>query len=65
MHLFYADDIVLVTENINDLQFLIDKSSGWCGLNSMTVNENKSNIVHFRPNSFTRSEHVLHVELLI
>ena len=24
----------------------------------MAVNENKSNIVHFRPNSFTRSEHV-------
>ena len=53
----FADDIVLLAENNNDLQFLLDGLNGWCCLNSMSVNETKSNIVHFRPNSFARSDY--------
>ena len=56
--LCYADDIVLIAENSTDLQCLLDGLNMWCGLNTMSVNGSKSNIVHFRPASCCRSEHV-------
>ncbi|XP_052256259.1 uncharacterized protein LOC127861632 isoform X1 [Dreissena polymorpha] len=54
--LCYADDLVLIAENEQDLQCMLDVLSQWCTSNSMVVNANKSNIVHFRPNSVPRSE---------
>jgi hypothetical protein len=53
--LCYADDLVLIAENEQDLQCMLDVLSQWCTSNSMVVNANKSNIVHFRPNSVPRS----------
>ena len=46
--LLFADDIVLLSENPNDLQVLLNILSTWCKLNGMVINGTKSNIVHFR-----------------
>ena len=45
--LLFADDIVLIAENPNDLQVLLNILSAWCKLNGMVINGTKSNIVHF------------------
>lgn len=44
--LVYADDVLLPTENVEDLQTLVDT---WTKQNHMKVNCLKSNIVQFRP----------------
>ena len=49
--LLYADDIVLIADNAEDLQALINTLYEWCNINCMSVNPKKSNVVHFRPNS--------------
>ena len=54
--LLYADDIVLLSENENDLQFMLNELCVWCNLNNMAINVNKSNIVHFRPCCIPRTE---------
>jgi hypothetical protein len=46
--LLYADDVVFLCENENNLQKMLDTLSLWCNTNDLTVNINKSNIVHFR-----------------
>ena len=56
--LLYADDIVILTENETDLQEMLDNLSNWCHLNGMFVNNSKSNIVHFRPKSVSRSDYM-------
>ena len=45
--LMYADDLVLLAENENDLQLLLNVLSDWCRSNRINVNETKSNVVHF------------------
>ena len=34
---------------------MLDILNGWCGANRMSLNASKSNVVHFRPNSVTRT----------
>ena len=46
--LFYADDIVLFTENEKDLQRLIEHVHKWCNKWKMFVNSEKIKVVHFR-----------------
>lgn len=46
--LLYADDVVLIAENENDLQLLLDVLDSWCSKNFLSINFEKSNIVHFR-----------------
>ena len=46
--LFYADDIVLLAGNERDLQVMIDCVDTWCKKWRMTVNVDKTNVVHFR-----------------
>lgn len=58
--LLYADDIVLIAENENDLQAMLTLLNDWCTANGMSVNISKSNIVHFRPESVQRSEYVFY-----
>ena len=53
--LLYADDVVLLAENEHDLQMLLDVLSSWCVRNSMTVNIDKSKVVHFRNKSVNRT----------
>ena len=53
--LLYADDIVLLADNELDLQSMLDLLNSWCKKNKMSVNYEKSQIVHFwaRPSSRT------------
>ena len=59
--LLFADDIVLLAENPEDLQVLLNTLSIWCKLNGMVINGSKSNIVHFRTPSINRSDVVFKV----
>ena len=59
--LLFADDIVLLAENPEDLQVLLNTLSIWCKLNGMVINGSKSNIVHFRTPSISRSDVVFKV----
>jgi hypothetical protein len=52
--LLYADDIVLLAENSNDLQCLLNALNDWCSVNDMTINCEKSKVVHFRHVAITR-----------
>ena len=56
--LCYADDLVLIAENEQDLQCMLDVLHHWCLTNIMIINFSKSNIVHFRPKSVSRSDFV-------
>lgn len=55
--LLYADDIVLLAENEEDLQFILNILHNWCERNNMFVNPSKSNVVHFRADSILRTLH--------
>ena len=43
--LLYADDLVLLAENENDMQILLDILSVWWRNNKLQANETKSNII--------------------
>ncbi len=65
--MLYADDIVLLAENEQDLQRMIDCLLQWCHKWRLKVNIDKSNVVHFRHRRgpctkviFKYSEAVLH-----
>ena len=53
--LLYADDIVLLAESSSDLQLLLNALYDWCGQNHMSVNTAKSNVIHFRQKSISRT----------
>ena len=53
--MLYADDIVILANNADELQLLLNALNDWCNINDMTVNASKSNIIHFRPNSCQRT----------
>lgn len=55
--LMYADDIVLLAENENDLQCMLNALYNWCKINDMFLNLGKSNIVHFRMPSHQLTVH--------
>ena len=44
----YADDVVLLSENEQDLQSILDALNKWCEKDHLYVNDNKSNVVYFR-----------------
>ena len=56
--LLYADDVVLLAETEQDLQVLLEALNVWCLSNNMTVNVNKSNIVHFRNPSVKQTDRI-------
>ena len=56
--LMYADDILLMAENEEDLQHMLNELNNCCNNNSMTIKITKSNIVHFRPCSIIKSNFV-------
>eukprot|EP00732_Lithocolla_globosa_P001139 Lithocolla_globosa_v1_NODE_518_length_3838_cov_6.179752.p1 type:complete len:838 gc:universal NODE_518_length_3838_cov_6.179752:2520-7(-) len=51
--LLYADDIVLIAENENDLQTLLNITYNWCCKWRMRINPTKTKLVHFRPGPAT------------
>ena len=46
--LLFADDLVLIAENPTMLQKLLDALKEWCLDNGMSINPNKTKIMHFR-----------------
>ena len=46
--LLYADDIVLVSENEENLQVMLNHVQNWCVKWQMKVNIEKTEVVHFR-----------------
>ena len=49
--LLYADDLVLIAASEGDLQILLNELNIWCQNNCIKINQQKSNVVHFRPYS--------------
>jgi hypothetical protein len=47
-HLMYADDVALVAENAEDLQSLVTTMYEWCNRWHLSINSEKSKVVHFR-----------------
>ena len=57
--LLYADDLVLLAETEEDLQCMLDTVLLWCRKWHMKINPKKSNVVHFRPQSYAKTSHEL------
>ena len=55
--LLYADDLVLLAETEEDLQCMLDTVLVWCRKWHMKINPKKSNVVHFRPQSYAKTSH--------
>ena len=53
--MLYADDVMLLAEREDGLQFMLNILDRWCTGNKMVVNCKKSQIVHFRSRSIPRS----------
>ena len=47
--LLYADDLVLISENEDDLQNMLNVLEKWCVDWKMKANVNKTKVMHFRP----------------
>ena len=54
--LLYADDIVLLSDSENGIQNMLDILSDWCRNDGMVINNQKSNIMHFRPPRIGRTK---------
>ena len=54
--LLYADDIVLVAPDSDRLQRMLNVVTEWCDRWKLSVNPAKTKIVHFRSQSFVRSD---------
>ena len=46
--LLYADDIVLVVHNEQEMQTLLNKLHGWCKRWRVLINSDKFKVMHFR-----------------
>ena len=53
--LLYAYDVALISDSEDDLQLMLSLLDRRCTNNQMSVNPAKSQIVHFRPRSASRS----------
>ena len=54
--LLYADDMVVFTENEQDLQLCLNTIENWCKQWRVKVNEGKSKILHFRRKNVLQTE---------
>ena len=54
--LLYADDIVMLAENEDDLQSLMDIAGIWCNKWRLQVNADKTKVVHFRKDSHPKTD---------
>ena len=53
----YADDLVLLARNERDLQLMLVVVHPWCSVWNITVNSDKSQIVHFTPRAVNCSRY--------
>ena len=54
--LLYAYDMVLMADNDQDLQSLLDCVGGWCTKWKLSMNIDKTKVVHFRPKRWLMTE---------
>jgi len=54
--LLYADDIVLIAPTEDELQTMLNHVDSWCFKWRLSINENKTKVLHFRPKSTPRSQ---------
>ena len=54
--LLYADDVALITESEEDMQFLLNFTHHWCETWHMKINMSKSKVTHFRKQGQARSD---------
>ena len=54
-NLLYADDVVIVANNENDLQTMLNTLHSWSKRWAIDINKTKSKIVHFRKANVTKS----------
>ena len=59
--LAYADDLVLLAENERDLQRLLDILNEWCHKWRLSVNADKTKVMHFRQKNKCRSKRVFKI----
>ena len=56
--LMYADDLVILAPDVDSLQCLLDFLNIWCVKWRLQINQDKSQIVHFRNQSRKSSDRV-------
>ena len=56
--LLYADDIALIAPDENSLQSMLNVVTDWCSEWKLCININKTKIVHFRPQSCSKSNFI-------
>uniref|UniRef100_A0A3Q3E968 Reverse transcriptase domain-containing protein n=1 Tax=Labrus bergylta TaxID=56723 RepID=A0A3Q3E968_9LABR len=54
--LLYADDIALLAESEDDLQNMLNLVKTWCCRWRLSINQSKTQIIHFRKKAVPRSE---------
>ena len=59
--LLYADDVVVLAQNIGDLQSILDCIDSWCTKWGLTINPQKTKAVRFRKTRKLQSEASLHI----
>ena len=52
----YADDIALIAPDKNSLQGMLDIVSDWCFTWKLSINSSKTKVVHFRPQSCSKTD---------
>ena len=55
--LMYADDIMLISDSEVKLQQMLHRLNLWCARWCLTINTDKSKVMHFRPPSIERTVH--------
>ena len=51
--LMYADDLVVLAQSADELQLLLNTLHTWCKTWQLEVNNTKSAVLHFCPQSFS------------
>ena len=56
--LCYADDLVFIADNAEELQTMLNVLKKWCERWAMDINTKKTQVVHFRPTSLPKTDTV-------
>ncbi len=59
--LAYTDDLVLISESAEDLQTLLDTMYDWCHKWRLSVNTDKTKVMHFRNEAKPRSNYAINI----
>lgn len=60
--LLYADDIILLADNENDMQCMLDCLNNWCKKWRLLINHKKTKVMHFRTPRTKRSDRVFSID---